>query len=246
MSMFDDPFDRDGDGHLDFDEEAERDYWYFDRDEENNSRDDDAYGGSGNSGYFYSSSGYRKAASGGSSAGGTADKRKTDEELIAEYVQKVAQKAERKAARREKIKNSKKKILIASEIIAVLTAACVVIIIFSVIIRQNRYIEEVAGYYVGHPTSTQEEYISKTMIITDRKNISFDGRQWKVTKIRKNGANIYIRSLDGSFYTCELVFIQGSNGRAYIMTVNYDEECGGSFYHYYTESEYKFEFKKLK
>ena len=53
MSMFDDPFDRDGDGHLDFDEEAERDYWYFDRDEENNSQDDDTYGGSGNSGHFY-------------------------------------------------------------------------------------------------------------------------------------------------------------------------------------------------
>ena len=57
---------------------------------------------------------------------------------------------------------------------------------------------------------------------------------------------IYIRSLDGGFYTCELCFLQSSNGRAYIMTVNYDEECGGSFYHYYTESEYKFELKKLK
>ena len=251
MSMFDDPFDRDGDGHLDFDEEAERDYFFF---------DDDAYGGSGNSshsyssfgsgnsGYFYSSSGsgHRKAASGGSSAGRTTDKRKTDEELIAEYVQKVAQKAERKAARREKIKNSKKKILIVSGIIAVLIAACVVIIIFSVINRQNRYVEEVAGYYVGHPTSTQEEYISKTIIITDRKNISFDGRQWKVTKIREDGTKIWIKSLDGSFYTCELCFLQSSNGRAYIMTVNYDEECGGSFYHYYTESEYKFKLKKLK
>ena len=250
MSIFDDPFDRNHDGKLDFDEKAERDYFFF---------DDDAYGGSGNldcsdssdgsgnSGRFHSSSGsgYRKAAFGGSSAGGIDDEQKAYEELLKEYAQKVVQKAERKAerkaARREKLETSRKEILISSGILAVLIAAFVVIIIFSVINRQNRYVEEAAGYYVSsNKTDTKEEYLAKTIIITDRKNISFDGRQWKVTKIRKDGTRIWIQSLDGSFCTCVLVFIQesGYDGRIYIMTFNYDEECDGNFYYYCTESEY--------
>ena len=260
MSIFDDPFDRNHDGKLDFGEKAERDYFFFDDDAyggsgnsdcsdssagSGNSDYTDSSAGSGNSGHFHSSSGYRKAAFGGSSAVRIDDEQKAYEELLKEYAQKVAQKAgrkaERKAARREKLKTSRKKILIESVIAAVLIAACVVFIIFSVINRQNRYVEEAAGYYVSsNKTDTKEEYLAKTIIITDRKNISFDGRQWKVTKIREDGTKIWIKSLDGSFYTCALFFFQesGSDGRIYIMTLNYDEECDGHFYYYCTESEY--------
>ena len=262
MGIFDDPFDRDHDGKLDYAEKAGRDYFFFDDDAYGGSgNSDDSYsssgsgnsddsfssGGSGNSGRFYSSSGsgYRKSASGGSSAGRIDDEQKAYEELLKEYAQKVAQKAarkaERKAARKEKSETFRKEILIASGISAILIAACVVFIIFSVINRQNRYVEEAAGYYASsNKTDTEEEFLAKTIIITDRKNISFDGRQWKVTKIRKDGTQIWIKALDGSFCTCVLDFFQNSgyDDRIYIITLNYDEECDGHFYYYYTESEY--------
>ena len=227
MSMFDDPFDRDGDGHLDFDEEAERDYWYFDRDEENNSRDD--HGGSS----YGRSSYYTPPIYKGQTAPADPEPEADPEEA---------------ALIREEFERRKKKKRTIAGIVFLGIVLIAVIIISGFKIRSYKngstYIENISGYYVADSYSidTKEEYISRTIHIVSRSEISIGGETQRVTGVDIKHDKIYLES-------CTLYIYQknGNDGIYYYIigpgTVL--RNSGMSIYNYKSEEEYNSKLESL-
>ena len=227
MSMFDDPFDRDGDGHLDFDEEAERDYWYFDRDEENNSRDGHNGGSYGRSSY-YTPPIYKDRTA-------PAD---PEPEADPEEAALIREEFERRKKKKRTIAGT---IFFGIVLIIVLIAAGIKIKSY---INGSTYIKSISGYYVADSYSidTKEEYIARTIHIVSRSEISIGGETQRVTGVDIKHDKIYLES-------CTLYIYQknGDDGIYYYIigpgTVL--RNSGMSIYNYKSEEEYNSKLESL-
>ena len=227
MSMFDDPFDRDGDGHLDFDEEAERDYWYFDRDEENNSRDDHSSCSCGRSSY-YTPPIYKNQTAPAA----------PKPEVNPEEAALIREEFERRKKKKRTIAGT---IFLGIVLIIVLIAAGIKIKSY---INGSTYIKSISGYYVADSYSidTKEEYIARTIHIVSRSEISIGGETQRVTGVDIKHDKIYLES-------CTLYIYQknGDDGIYYYIigpgTVL--KNSGMSTYHYKSEKEYNSKLESL-
>ena len=238
MSIFDDPFDRDGDGHLNFAEEAERDYWFFDRDEENNSRDNDNdysrdddndYSGCScdRSSYYTPPVNKNRTAS--------AD---PEPEADPEEAALIREEFERRKKKKRTIAGI---VFLGIVLIIVLIAAGIKIKSY---INGSTYIKSISGYYVADSYSidTKEEYIARTIHIVSRSEISIGGETQRVTGVDIKHDKIYLES-------CTLYIYQknGDDGIYYYIigpgTVL--RNSGMSTYNYKSEKEYNSKLESL-
>ena len=117
-------------------------------------------------------------------------------------------------------------------------------------IAGDTYIAEVAGYYLlplaGN--DTEEDLLNKTIVITDRNDVTFDGRTWKITRVSNENTKLWLKATDGSGETCWFLFsVDKDSDIREIFVGDYDRqtEVRGIFYEYITEKAYSAQLESI-